>query len=139
MKPQISPQITGNWFHLTFKCSFILTPRPRLPHMLSFHRQDCGWTLARDVFAVEFSASIRPLPLQSVHDQIFFSAAASVTPVTLSWDFGDLSSRVNATGAGTATAAHKYGLPGRYAVSLMAWVGHKEVSCKIFHIYASVS
>uniref|UniRef100_A0A3Q3GM75 Polycystin 1, transient receptor potential channel interacting n=1 Tax=Kryptolebias marmoratus TaxID=37003 RepID=A0A3Q3GM75_KRYMA len=83
---------------------------------------DCGWTLARDVFAVEFAVSVRPLPLQSVHDWIVFSAASSVTPVTLSWDFGDLSSRVNATGVGTPTAAHKYGLPGRYAVSLMAWV-----------------
>ncbi|XP_013886197.1 polycystin-1, partial [Austrofundulus limnaeus] len=89
---------------------------------------DCGWTLAQDVFAVEFSISVKPLPLQSVHDQILFSAAASVTPVTLSWDFGDLSSRVNATATGTATAAHKYGLPGHYAVSLMAWAGHKEVA-----------
>ncbi|KAM4584954.1 polycystin-1 [Odontesthes bonariensis] len=92
--------------------------------------KECGWTLARDVFAVEFSVSVRPLPLQSVHDRILFSAASNVTPVTLSWDFGDLSARVNTTGTEITTTSHKYGLPGRYSVSLMAWAGHKEVSAR---------
>ncbi|XP_061576649.1 polycystin-1 [Cololabis saira] len=87
---------------------------------------ECGWTLARDVFAVEFSVSLRSLPLQSVHDHILFTAASSVMPVTLSWDFGDLSTRVNTTGTEVTTATHKYGLPGRYTVSLKAWAGHKE-------------
>lgn len=91
------------------------------------HKQDCGWTLAHDVFAVDFAVSLKTLPLQSVHDGVRFSAASSVTPVTLSWDFGDLSPRVNATETGVTTATHKYGLPGRYAVSLVAWAGHKEV------------
>ncbi|KAF7223722.1 polycystin-1 isoform X2 [Nothobranchius furzeri] len=94
---------------------------------------ECGWTLARDVFAVEFSVSLRPLLLQrffhSVHDPIAFSANSSVTHVMQSWDFGDLSSRVNSTVAGiTINTKHKYGLPGHYGVSLMAWAGHKEVS-----------
>lgn len=104
-----------------------LTPKPPLPRMVSFNSQECGWTLAHDVFAVEFSVSLKPLPLQSVHDCVTFSAASSVTPVMLSWDFGDLSPRVNGTGRGITTSTHKYGLPGRYAVSLMAWAGHKEV------------
>lgn len=93
----------------------------------SFHTQECGWTLAQDVFVVDFSVSLKPLPLQSVHDSISFSASSSVTPVTLSWDFGDVSSRVNTTGRGLTTAPHKYGLPGHYAVSLLAWAGNKEV------------
>uniref|UniRef100_A0A3Q3J8M2 Polycystic kidney disease 1a n=1 Tax=Monopterus albus TaxID=43700 RepID=A0A3Q3J8M2_MONAL len=92
--------------------------------------KECGWTLAHDVFAVDFSISLKPLPLQSVHDHISFSAASSVAPVMLSWDFGDLSSRVNATGTRVTTATHKYGLPGHYTVSLMAWAGHKEISAR---------
>ncbi|TKS69062.1 Polycystin-1 [Collichthys lucidus] len=90
--------------------------------------KNCGWTLAHHVFVVDFSVSLKALPVQSVHDHITFFAASSVTPVTLSWDFGDLSTRVNTTGTGVTTASHKYGLPGRYAVSLMAWAGHKEAS-----------
>lgn len=80
------------------------------------------------MFAVDFSISLKSLPLQSVHDPVTLAATSSVSPVTLSWDFGDLSSRVNATGAGLTTAAHKYGLPGHYAVSVLAWAGHKEVT-----------
>lgn len=79
------------------------------------------------MFAVDFSVSLKPLPLQSVHNSISFNAASSVTPVTLSWDFGDLSSRVNTTGTGVTATTHKYGLPGRYAVSLMAWAGNNKV------------
>lgn len=90
----------------------------------------CGWTLAQDVFAVDFTVSLKALPLQSVHDRVTFSAVSSVTPVTLSWDFGDLSSRVNTTGTGVTTVTHKYGLPGRYVVSVIAWAGHKEVSAR---------
>lgn len=85
--------------------------------------QKCGWTLIQDAFAVDFSVSLKPLPLQSVHNHIRFSATSSVTSVTLSslsWDFGDLSPRVNTTGTEVTTATHKYGLPGRYAVSLTA-------------------
>ncbi|KAK2919268.1 polycystin-1 isoform X1 [Channa argus] len=96
------------------------------PHVM----KECGWTLAQDVFAVDFSVSLKPLALQSVHDHITFSATSSVTGVMLSWDFGDLSPRVNMTGTGDITATHKYGLPGRYALSLIAWAGHKEVSVR---------
>ncbi|XP_047434663.1 polycystin-1 [Mugil cephalus] len=92
--------------------------------------KNCGWTLAHDVFAVEFSVSLKLLPLQSVHDYVTFSAVSSVSPVMLSWDFGDLSPRVNGTGRGITTSAHKYGLPGRYALSLMAWAGHKEAPAR---------
>lgn len=92
-----------------------------------FYIQECGWTLAQDVFVVDFSVSLKPLPLQSVHSSISFSAASSVTPLTLSWDFGDLSPLVNTTGTGVTTTTHKYGLPGRYAVSLMATAGNNKV------------
>ena len=79
------------------------------------------------MFVVDFSISLKPLPMLSVHDRISLAATSSVAPVTLSWDFGDLSSRVNTTGAEVTTATHKYGLPGHYTVSVMAWAGHKEV------------
>lgn len=69
--------------------------------------------------------------MQNVHSSISFSAASSVTPVTMSWGFGDLSSRVNTSGAGgTATTSHKYGHPGRYLVSLMGWSGNSKVRGK---------
>ncbi|XP_023267629.1 polycystin-1 [Seriola lalandi dorsalis] len=96
------------------------------PHVM----KKCGWTLAHDVFAVDFSISLKRLPVFSVHDHISLAATSSVSPVTLSWDFGDLSSRVNTTGTGVTTAAHKYGLPGHYPVSVMAWAGHKETSAR---------
>lgn len=95
--------------------------------MGSFNSQKCGWALAREVFVVEFSVSLTPLQLQSVHNHITFTANSSVTPVTLSWDFGDLSPRANTTGTVSTTSAHKYGLPGSYIVSLTAWAGHKKV------------
>ncbi|XP_028300590.1 polycystin-1 isoform X2 [Gouania willdenowi] len=89
--------------------------------------QQCGWTLARDVFVVKFSISLQPLPLQSVHDLVTFTTSSSVTPLILSWDFGDGSARVNTTGAALTKVSHKYGLPGRYTVSVMAWAEQKEV------------
>uniref|UniRef100_A0A3B3YM87 Polycystic kidney disease 1a n=1 Tax=Poecilia mexicana TaxID=48701 RepID=A0A3B3YM87_9TELE len=92
---------------------------------------ECRWTLARDVFAVEFSVSLGALPLQSVHDLVVFSAASSVTPVTLSWDFGDLSPRLSPTEKGVTTAAHKFAIPGHYKVSLKAWAGHKETDVTV--------
>lgn len=79
------------------------------------------------MFEVNFSIFLRPLPLQNVHSGISFSAASSVAPVTMSWDFGDLSSRVNTSGSGVASTTHKYGLPGRYLVTLMGWSGNTKV------------
>lgn len=99
--------------------------------------QECGWTLAQDVFAVDFFVKLKPLPLQSVHSNVAFSAVSSVTPVTLSWDFGDLSARVNTTGGEvTHAASHKYGLPGRFTVGLMAWTGNSKVrsQCIFYHV-----
>lgn len=87
----------------------------------------CGWTLARDVFAVEFSLVVAAPPQQSVHQQILLSAASSVAPVTLSWDFGDGSPSLTTAGDAAWSAIHKYGLPGRYTVGVRAWAGHKEV------------
>ncbi|XP_057698880.1 polycystin-1 isoform X1 [Corythoichthys intestinalis] len=92
--------------------------------------KECGWTLAHDVFAVDFSILLKALPLQSVHDRINFSAVSSVMPVALSWEFGDLSPRVNTTVTKVTSATHKYGLPGQYVVSLIAWAGHKEVTTR---------
>lgn len=89
--------------------------------------QECCWTLAYDVFEVDFSIVLEPLPPQSVHSSVGFSAASSVAPVTMSWDFGDLSSRVNTSGSGVAATAHKYGLPGRYAVTVTGWSGNTKV------------
>ncbi|NP_001129985.1 polycystin-1 precursor [Oryzias latipes] len=80
----------------------------------------CGWTLARDVFAVEFSLLVTAPPQQSVHQQIQLSAASSVTPITLSWDFGDGSLPLTTAGDGAGSAVHKYGLPGRYIVEVRA-------------------
>lgn len=100
-------------------------------HVVLFDSQKCRLTLAHAVFAVDFSISLKRLQgvhdLQSVHDHVRLAATSSVTPVTLSWDFGDLSSRVNTTGTEVTTVTHKYGLPGHYPVSVMAWAGHKEV------------
>ncbi|XP_061687147.1 polycystin-1 isoform X1 [Syngnathoides biaculeatus] len=90
--------------------------------------KECGWTLAQDVFAVDFSISLKPLLLQSIHNSISFSVVSSVMPVTLSWEFGDLSPRVNTSATEVTTAMHKYGLPGQYGVNVIAWAGHKEVS-----------
>ncbi|XP_061844132.2 polycystin-1 [Nerophis lumbriciformis] len=92
--------------------------------------KECGWTLAHDVFAVDFNVLLKPLPLQSVHDSISFSVSSSVTPIMLSWEFGDLSPRVNTSTTDLSKATHKYGLPGQYALSLIAWAGHKEVSAR---------
>ncbi|XP_056135511.1 LOW QUALITY PROTEIN: polycystin-1 [Lampris incognitus] len=94
------------------------------PHVM----KECGWTLAHDVFAVDFSVMLKPLPLQSVHQPVLISASSSVTPVRLSWDFGDLSPRVNTTEVTAAT--HKYGYPGRFTISVIAWAGHKEVKVR---------
>lgn len=90
--------------------------------------QECCWTLAHDVFEVDFSIYLRPLPLQNVHSSISFSAASSVAPVTMSWDFGDLSPRVNTSGSAVASTTHKYSLPGRYVVTVMGWAGNSKVS-----------
>ncbi|CAB1344342.1 unnamed protein product [Coregonus sp. 'balchen'] len=92
------------------------------PHVM----KECGWTLAHDVFAVDFAASLPPLPPVSVHSSAHLSILSSVTPVTLSWDFGDLSPRVNATETVDMTMRHKYAVPGRYPVSVTAWAGPKE-------------
>lgn len=96
------------------------------PHVM----EECGWTLADDVFAVDFSVSVKPVPPQSVHAQIRFSAVSSASPVALSWDFGDLSPRVNTSETEATKATHKYGVPGQYKVGVTAWIGHKEVSAQ---------
>lgn len=45
----------------------------------------------------------------------------------MSWDFGDRSPRVNTSGSVVANTAHKYGLPGRYVVTLMGWTANAKV------------
>lgn len=119
--------INGKNCLLFYLNAYVLTPKPALLHMGSFNSQKCGWALAREVFVVEFSVSLTPLQPQSVHNHVTFTANSSVTPVTLSWDFGDLSPRANTTGTVSTTSAHKYGLPGSYTVSLTALAGHKKV------------
>ncbi|XP_031666863.1 polycystin-1 [Oncorhynchus kisutch] len=96
------------------------------PHVM----KECGWTLAHDVFVVDFAASLPPFPPVSVHSSAHLSILSSVTPVTLSWDFGDLSPRVNATETVDMKTRHKYAVPGRYPVSVTAWAGPKEVCAR---------
>lgn len=88
------------------------------------------------MFAVDFSISVKPLLLpQSVHDPVALVTTSSVTPVILTWDFGDLSPRLNTTGTGLTTESHKYGLPGHYTVTVVARAGNKEVKEDIYFFF----
>lgn len=84
------------------------------------------------MFAVEFSLLVTAPPQQSVHQQIQLSAASSVTPITLSWDFGDGSLPLTTAGDGAGSAVHKYGLPGRYIVEVRASAVQKMVGASGF-------
>uniref|UniRef100_A0A8C1N4X4 Polycystic kidney disease 1a n=1 Tax=Cyprinus carpio TaxID=7962 RepID=A0A8C1N4X4_CYPCA len=74
---------------------------------------------------VNFSASL-PSRRVSVHSEAVLSVASSVFPASFSWDFGDLSPRVNTSTANT-TARHKYGVPGRYQAQVSLSAGHQEI------------
>uniref|UniRef100_A0A8C1Y5A5 Polycystic kidney disease 1a n=1 Tax=Cyprinus carpio TaxID=7962 RepID=A0A8C1Y5A5_CYPCA len=87
--------------------------------------KECRWTVAQDVFQVNFSASL-PSRRVSVHSEAVLSVASSVFPASFSWDFGDLSPRVNTSTANT-TARHKYGVPGRYQAQVSLSAGHQEI------------
>ncbi|XP_021333081.1 polycystin-1 isoform X1 [Danio rerio] len=87
--------------------------------------KECRWTVARDVFQVNFSASL-PSRRVSVHSEAVLSVASSVSPASFSWDFGDLSPRVN-TSTPNTTARHKYGVPGRYQAHVSLSAGHQEI------------
>nr|XP_015215450.1 PREDICTED: polycystin-1 [Lepisosteus oculatus] len=85
--------------------------------------KNCGWTLAKEVFLVDFAASFRQLQAFSVHKEATLSISISVSVSTLSWDFGDLTPLLNTT---TTWASHKYALPGRYRVKVTLWSGNKD-------------
>uniref|UniRef100_A0A8C1XQ24 Polycystic kidney disease 1a n=1 Tax=Cyprinus carpio TaxID=7962 RepID=A0A8C1XQ24_CYPCA len=87
--------------------------------------KECRWTVAQDVFQVNFSASL-PSRRVSVHSEAVLSVASSVFPASFSWDFGDLSPRVN-TSTPNTTARHKYGVPGRYQAQVSLSAGHQEI------------
>uniref|UniRef100_A0A673FQC8 Polycystin-1-like n=1 Tax=Sinocyclocheilus rhinocerous TaxID=307959 RepID=A0A673FQC8_9TELE len=87
--------------------------------------KECLWTVAQDVFQVNFSASL-PSRRVSVHSEAVLSVASSVFPASFSWDFGDLSPRVN-TSTPNTTARHKYGVPGRYQAQVSLSAGHQEI------------
>ncbi|KAL1281735.1 hypothetical protein QQF64_000538, partial [Cirrhinus molitorella] len=87
--------------------------------------KECRWTVAQDVFQVNFSASL-PSRRVSVHSEAVLSVASSVFPASFSWDFGDLSPRVNSSTPNT-TARHKYGVPGRYQAQVSLSAGHQEI------------
>ncbi|KAK9981572.1 hypothetical protein ABG768_001099 [Culter alburnus] len=87
--------------------------------------KDCHWTVAQDVFQVNFSASL-PSRRVSVHSEAVLSVVSSVFPASFSWDFGDLSPRVNSSTPNT-TARHKYGLPGSYQAQVSVSAGHQEI------------
>ncbi|XP_072514001.1 LOW QUALITY PROTEIN: polycystin-1 [Salminus brasiliensis] len=88
--------------------------------------RECGLTVASDVFQVDFSVQVSAVRT-SVHSEAVLNASSSVLPVSLSWDFGDLSPRLN-TSSPPTIAQHKYGVPGRYKVQLSATAAHKEVT-----------
>ncbi|XP_016361906.1 polycystin-1 [Sinocyclocheilus anshuiensis] len=87
--------------------------------------KECRWTVAQDVFQVNFSASL-PSRRVSVHSEAVLSVASSVFPASFSWDFGDLSPRVN-TSTPNTMARHKYGVPGRYQAQVSLSAGHQEI------------
>ncbi|XP_066516894.1 polycystin-1 [Hoplias malabaricus] len=92
------------------------------PHV----RRECGLTIAPDVFQVDFS--VRVLGVRtSVHSEAHLTASSSVLPVSLSWDFGDLSPHLNTSSPDTK-ASHKFAVPGLYSVRLVASTEHKEVT-----------
>ncbi|KAL1005463.1 hypothetical protein UPYG_G00059470 [Umbra pygmaea] len=92
--------------------------------------KECHLTLAHDVFAVDFTTSLLAPPPVSVHSPAHLSVMSSVMPVTLSWDFGDRSPRLNASETSDLTTRHKYALPGNYTVVVTAWAGNKEVHAR---------
>ncbi|KTF94244.1 hypothetical protein cypCar_00020469 [Cyprinus carpio] len=92
--------------------------------------KECRWTVAQDVFQVNFSASL-PSRRVSVHSEAVLSVASSVFPASFSWDFGDLSPRVNTSTANT-TARHKYGVPGRYQAQNWKSVPNDISEVKLF-------
>ncbi|XP_065151189.2 polycystin-1 isoform X1 [Paramisgurnus dabryanus] len=87
--------------------------------------KECGWTVAHDVFQVNFSALL-PSRRVSIHSEAVLSVTSSVHPVSISWDFGDFSPRVNSSTPNT-TMRHKYGLPGRYLAQVSLAAGHQEI------------
>ncbi|XP_051561683.1 polycystin-1 [Myxocyprinus asiaticus] len=87
--------------------------------------KECRWTVAHDVFQVNFSAYL-PSRHVSIHSEALLPVASSVYPVSLSWDFGDFSPRVNTSTLNT-TVRHKYGLPGKYQAQVSLSAGHHEI------------
>ncbi|MBN3308044.1 PKD1 protein, partial [Amia calva] len=85
----------------------------------------CGWTVANEVFLVDFSASFSPLRTFSVHEEATLTISISVIVSTLSWDFGDLTPWLNTT---VPSASHKYALPGKYRIKVTLWAGNKDIS-----------
>lgn len=75
---------------------------------------------------MNFSASL-PSRRVSVHSEALLNVSSSVYPVSFSWDFGDLSPRVNSSTPNT-TVRHKYGLPGRYQARVSLSAGHQEIA-----------
>uniref|UniRef100_A0AAY5EW68 Polycystic kidney disease 1a n=1 Tax=Electrophorus electricus TaxID=8005 RepID=A0AAY5EW68_ELEEL len=88
--------------------------------------RDCGLTVARDVFQVNFSVHV-PAVRVSVHSEADLSIQSSVLNVSLTWDFGDMSPRMNTSGPASG-GRHKYGVPGRYLARVSAVAAHREVS-----------
>ncbi|KAG7491421.1 hypothetical protein MATL_G00003380 [Megalops atlanticus] len=89
--------------------------------------KECGWTVARDVFPVDFSASFRGPLRFSAHAEAALSVGSSVLPAALSWSFGDLTPLVNTT---QPAARHKYALPGSYEARVTLWASNKEITIR---------
>ncbi|XP_053471229.1 polycystin-1 [Ictalurus furcatus] len=86
--------------------------------------RDCGLTVAQDVFQVDFSVRVSAVR-SGVHSEAVLSVSSSVLPVSLCWDFGDASPLLNTS---VTAVQHKYGLPGRYGVRVVATATQRETS-----------
>lgn len=76
------------------------------------------------IMQVDFSVHVTA-GRSSVHSEATLSVSSSVLRVPLCWDFGDASPLLNTS---VTAARHKYGLPGRYRVKVVATATHIERS-----------
>ncbi|TRY86153.1 hypothetical protein DNTS_030211 [Danionella cerebrum] len=99
--------------------------------------KECRWTVAPHVFQVSFTlvedlhecAANHMLLFKRRYDKATLFVSSSVSPVSLSWDFGDHSPLVNSSTPDTSMW-HKYGVPGRYQTQVSVSAGQQETSAQ---------
>uniref|UniRef100_A0A8C9SAB2 Polycystic kidney disease 1a n=1 Tax=Scleropages formosus TaxID=113540 RepID=A0A8C9SAB2_SCLFO len=85
----------------------------------------CGWTVALDVFPIDFSAFFRETRRVSVHTEATLAVSSSVPPDTVSWNFSDSTPLFNNT---KLFCQHKYALPGKYVPHVTLLSNNKQLS-----------